>query len=59
MLGFLEWVEYNRKKQKKERKNEPTTYQGNGEGWNQNHQGEVDRSDQEIPSERVFVFREP
>ena len=59
MLGFLEWVEFNRKKQKKDKKNEPTTYQGNRESGNENHQGEADRSDQAIPSERVFVFREP
>lgn len=59
MLGFLEWVEFNRRKQKKERKNEPATYQGNGEGRDQNYKGEIDRSDQEIPSERIFVFREP
>jgi len=59
MLGLLEWIEFNRKKQKKEQKNEPATYQGNGESGDQDLKGKADRGDQKIPPERVFVFREP
>lgn len=59
MLGFLEWVAHNRRKQKKGQKNEPTTYQGNGESRDQDLKGKADRGDQKIPPERVFVFREP
>ena len=59
MLSFKEWVEFNRKRKKKELGHESTVSQSHREGRNENQQGEADRGNQAVAPERVFVFREP
>ncbi len=59
MMGFLEWVEFNRKKKEKERKNVRSNSQTGGEVGNQIYQGEASRPHQEIEPERVSYFPEP
>ncbi len=59
MMGFLEWVEFNRKKKQKEEKNVRSNSQTGGEVGSQIHQGEASRPNQEIELERVSYFPEP
>jgi hypothetical protein len=59
MMGFLEWVEFNRKKKEKEEKSVRTNNQSGQENRSSNLQGQVDRYDQEIPSTILHYFAEP
>ena len=59
MMGFLEWVEFNRKKKEKEEKSVRTNNQSGQENRSSNLQGQVDRYDQEIPSTIIHYFAEP
>lgn len=59
MMGFLEWVEFNRKKKEKEEKSVRTNNQSDQENRSSNLQGQVDRFDQEIPSTILHYFAEP
>jgi len=59
MLGFLEWVEFNRKKKEKEEKNVRSVSQSGQESGAINHKGQADRLDQEIPEPIVYRFSEP
>jgi hypothetical protein len=59
MMGFLEWVEFNRKKKEKEEKNVRSNSQTGGEVGNQILQGETPRLNQEIELERISYFPEP
>ena len=58
MMGFLEWVEFNRKKKEKEEKSVRTNNQSGQENRSSNLQGQVDRYDQEIPSTILHYFAE-
>ena len=55
MLSFKEWLIKNKRKKKDER----STSQGNREIGTENKQRQTDRDDQEIGTEGVFVFTEP
>ena len=59
MMGFLEWVEFKRKKKEKEEKSVRTNNQSDQEIRSSNLQGQVDRFDQEIPSTILHYFAEP
>ena len=59
MMGFLEWVEFNRMKKEKEEKSVRTNNQSGQENRSSNLQGQVDRYDQEIPSTILHYFAEP
>ena len=59
MMGFLEWVEFNRKKKEKEEKSVRTNNQSGQENGSNNLQGQADRYDQEIPSTILHYFAEP
>jgi hypothetical protein len=59
MMGFLEWVEFNKKKKQKEEKNVGSISQAGSKNGNINHQGQADRFDQEIPEPIVYRFTEP
>ena len=59
MLGFLEWVEFNKKKKEKEAKNVGSISQSGKENGNVDHKGQADRFDQEIPEPIVYRFTEP
>ena len=59
MMGFLEWVEFSRKKKEKDKKNVGSISQTGGEVGSQIYQGETPRSNQEIELERVSYFPEP
>ena len=59
MLGFLEWVEFNRKKKEKEEKNVGSISKSGQESGTINHKGQADRLDQEIPEPIVYRFSEP
>lgn len=58
MMGFLEWVEFNRKKKDKVKKNERSNSQTGGEVGNQMYQGETSGPNQEIDTERISYFSE-
>lgn len=60
MMGFIEWVDHERKrKEKEEKKNVRSNSQTGREVGSQIHQGETPRSNQEIEPERVSYFPEP
>ena len=59
MMGFLEWVEHERKKKDKEKKHERPTSQASPVVGYENQQGQADRSPSEEPTQRVFFFPEP
>ena len=59
MMGFLEWVEFNRKKKEKEEKIVRSISQSGQENGNVDHKGQADRLDQEIPEPIVYRFTEP
>jgi hypothetical protein len=59
MMGFLEWVEFNRKKKERERKNVGSISQTGSENGNVDHQGQANRFDQEISEPIVYRFTEP
>jgi hypothetical protein len=58
MMGFLEWVEFNKKKKQKEEKNVGSISQSSKENGNVDHKGQADRFNQEIPSTVVHYFPE-
>jgi len=59
MMGFLEWVEFNKKKKQKEEKNVGSISQSSQENGNVDHKRQADRFDQEIPEPIVYRFSEP
>lgn len=59
MMGFLEWVEFNRKKKEKEEKNVGSVSQTGSENRNVDIKGKADRFNQEIPEPIVYRFSEP
>ncbi len=60
MMGFIEWVNHERKrKEKEEKKNVRSNSQTGGEVGNQILQGETSRLNQEIELERISYFPEP
>ena len=59
MMGFIEWVEFNRKKKEKEEKNVRSISQSSQENGNVDHKGQANRFDQEIPEPIVYRFTEP
>jgi hypothetical protein len=59
MMGFLEWVEFNKKKKQKEEKNVGSISQAGSKNGNVDHQGQANRFDQEIPEPIVYRFTEP
>ena len=58
MLGFIEWVDHEKKKKEKELKRVRSNSQTGGEVGSQIHQGEASRPNQEIELERVSYFPE-
>ena len=59
MMGFLEWVEFNKKKKEKEEKNVGSISKSSQESGTINHKRQADRFDQEIPEPIVYRFSEP
>jgi hypothetical protein len=60
MMGFIEWLNHEKKrKEKEEKKNVRSNSQTGGEVGSQIHQGETSRPNQEIELERVSYFPEP
>ena len=59
MMGFIEWVEFNRKRKTKEQKNEQPTHQGNAEIGNVYQQRKTAGIDPSIQSAIVHHFPEP
>ncbi len=56
MMGFLEWVEYDRKKKEREKKDVRSNSQSNQEIGVLNHQGQVTRNDSKVFSTVVHDF---
>lgn len=56
MMGFLEWVEYDRKKKEREKKNVRTNSQPNQESGTINHQGQATGNDSRIYTTVVHDF---
>ena len=59
MLGFMEWVEYDRKKKEKEKKNVQSTDQGSPEVRYVYQQGKVDRNPEAIEHQGIYYLPEP
>ena len=59
MMGFLEWVEFNRKKKEKEGMNVGSNIKSDQENRSIHNQGQANRFDQEIPSTVFHYFPEP
>lgn len=59
MMGFLEWVEFNRKKREREKKNVGSVSQSGEENGSINHKGQADGFNQEIPEPIIYTFTEP
>jgi hypothetical protein len=59
MMGFLEWVEFNKKKKQKEEKNVGSISKTSQENGNVDLKRQADRFDQEIPEPIVYRFTEP
>ena len=56
MMGFLEWVEFDRKKKEKEKKNVRTTSQSNQENGIVSNQGKTIGDDSKIYTTTVHDF---
>ena len=59
MLGFMEWVEYDRKKKEKEKKNVQSTDQGSAEVRYVYQQGKVDRNPEAFEHQGIYYLPEP
>jgi hypothetical protein len=59
MMGFLEWVEFNRKRKEKKVTDVRSISQSSQENGDVNNQRQTDRFDQEIPTTVVHYFSEP
>lgn len=59
MLGFLEWVDHERKKKEKELKRVRSNSQAVGEIRSEILQGEAPRANSEVEYQRVSYFPEP
>jgi hypothetical protein len=59
MLGFMKWVEYDRKKKEKEKKNVQSTDQGSAEVRYVYQQGKVDRNPEAIEHQGIYYLPEP
>lgn len=59
MLSFLEWLNKETLKKKRNKNGEQHSNQGTGKVGNVDQQREVDRSHQEIQSNIIHVFPEP
>jgi hypothetical protein len=59
MMGFLEWVEFNRKKKQKEEKNVGSISQAGSQNGNVDHKRQADRFNQEIAEPIFYRFTEP
>ena len=59
MMGFIEWVDHERKRKEKVEKNVRSNSQAVGEIRNQILQGEAPRTHSEVESQRVSYFPEP
>ena len=59
MMGFIEWVNHERKRKEKEEKNVRSNSQAVGEIRSQILQGEAPRNNSEVESQRVSYFPEP
>jgi len=56
MLGFLEWVEHDRKKKEKEKKNVRSASQSNQENGTVGHEGKATGNDTKEYSTVVYDF---
>ena len=56
MLSLTEWITKTKRKKKRD---ERSISQSNREVGTEDHQGQTNRSDQEIESKGIFVFTEP
>lgn len=59
MLGFIEWVEIDRKKKEKARKNERSNSQASEPNGHVHQQGKTVGDDPQKPSETVHLFPIP
>ncbi len=59
MMGFLEWVEFNKKKKQKEEQNVRSISQAGSKNGNVDIKRQADRFNQEIPEPIVYRFTEP
>jgi hypothetical protein len=59
MLSFIDWLREEAIKKKRKKNGEQHSNQGSGKVGNVDHQGQVDRLNQEVQSADVHYFPEP
>jgi len=59
MDSFIDWLYEEALKKKRKKNGEQHGNQGSGKVGNVDHQGQVDRSNQEVHSNSIYVFPEP
>lgn len=59
MMGFIEWVDHERKRKEKVEKNVRSISESSQENGNVDLKGQANRFDQEIPEPIVYRFTEP
>jgi len=59
MLSFIDWLHEEALKKKRKKNGEQHGNQGSGKVGDDNHQGQVDRANQEVHSADVHYFPEP
>ena len=59
MLSFIDWLREEAIKKKRKKNGEQHSNQGSGKVGNVDHQGQVDRLNQEVQSADVYFFPEP
>lgn len=59
MVGFIDWLNEEAIKKKRKKNGEQHGNQGSGEVGDDDHQGKVDRANQEVNSNNIHVFPEP
>jgi hypothetical protein len=59
MRSFIGWLTDEALKRKRKKNGEQHSNQGSGEVGNDNYQGQIDRTNQEIQSNNIHIFPEP
>jgi len=59
MLSITEWLKVEKRKNKKDKKDEPRSNQNHGEGGNINQQGQAAGSNPQVTQQTIHVFAVP
>ena len=59
LMWFSEWVELNKKRKAKEKKNERSNSQAGQQNWAIGDKGQADRNDSKVYTADVYDFTQP